>query len=374
MKRILKTVCCLLCVCLFLSLVPSGAAQDVVFLAVNDSFIQPMTEESMPVYINGELYVPYTVLSSFETINHYYNRSLDRLLVFDFWLRVTFDIESGVTTDEEGKQFSLPAVKMNGTVFIPLIVISQKFDFAISISRYSEYGSLVRINEDTMTVSDRDFTASNKDRMKSIFDDYQSTLAPPPEDDPPTPVEPDPVTVDPPDPPAEEPVSYLIVTGDPALFGKEMLSAFPEGSFSVFLTAEQIRENPSFIHRLICRGISFGILLDENSGWSAAAQIRDAETILKTRVFASAHLVCAPLGAAPLTDEDVKAISDGGYRLLDGCIDANDYSHDGLKIKLSEDDAPIILFEMTEEGPTVLLTVLSEGGYALMPVREWTAR
>ncbi|MBQ7625223.1 MAG: hypothetical protein IJS65_08105, partial [Clostridia bacterium] len=308
MKMRVRVLCAALILSFFIS-VSAPAAPDVVFLAVNNTVLRPLSVDTIPIYVNGETYIPYSALSSLKTVKYYYNRTLNQVLVYDFWQRLTFDLAEGRTFDESGEYYDFYAIAKNGTVYLPLIVISTKFDFYISASHYSEYGALIRINEGDKIADDREYTESVNNLLKRVYDDYADSLK--------ETVEPGEKT---PAPPPEKPasrISYLMLRGDPKAYGERVLSSLGDLDAAFFLTAGQIRENGDFLRRLVSEGRTVGIYLSQSSETTLSEQLKDAERALREQTLTVSRFVCVDGGSAALSEEARDELTDAGVRLWD---------------------------------------------------------
>ena len=369
MKAGIKALCAALAL-LFVISFPANTASDVTFIAVNNTLLRPLSTDTMPIYISGETYIPYTVLSNFTTIKYYYNRTLKQILVYDFWHRITFDLAEGRTFDESGKYYDFNAVSKNGTVYLPLIVISAKFDFYISSSHYSEYGALLRINEGDKIADDRDYTDSVGGLMKRVYNEYAEAQKAKSDSSS------DSSSATTNEKPAAR-ISYLILNGDPKACGDRVLSSLGSLNAAFFFTEEQIRSNGGFLRRLISESRTVGIYLEKNADISLTEQLKRANAALKEETFIKSRLVCVDEGSSSLSESERDGLIASGVRIWDPNLTVNGLRSSTIQTRASKIFSTLVFgLDISDPSSLIYLANLKKTAkdfsFSLLHMDEWS--
>ncbi|MCI8594283.1 MAG: hypothetical protein HFF09_03380 [Oscillospiraceae bacterium] len=193
-KRVCALLCALVCV---LGLLPAraGAAETVFFTAINDNLL-PLTASSMPAWVDGVLYVPGTVLESGSGasnlhINCNYNPEKKICTLYTLNETLVFDLESNNSKNAHtGEMYYFRAIVRGGRVYVPIAFVCQFFGLSLSRIK-TPYGELVRIKNNSVILSDSDFTDGAASLMETRLKRYQQSIAPPAPstDDPPEPTQ-----------------------------------------------------------------------------------------------------------------------------------------------------------------------------------------
>lgn len=183
MKR--KILACLLCVLIAIPtlLLPrAGAAGDIYFTAINDNLL-PLTSGTMPAWVDGVLYVPYTVFDSSYTgvnlrISWNQNRSNNTFTLYTLNDTLVFDFNQNNSKNAHtGELFYYKAITRNNKVYVPIAFVCSFF--GLNLSRISTpYGELVRIKNTSVVLSDRDFSDAAASLMESRLKKYNQSLEP----------------------------------------------------------------------------------------------------------------------------------------------------------------------------------------------------
>ena len=141
-----RFLCLLLVLLMVFSLTPSEtrAETTVYFTAVNDQLLPDLSDETMPFWSGGRLYIPSTVITGTD-LGLFYSR-----------------------------QYGGPAIVRSDVVFLPLDLLTQFFSLDYSYTRVT-YGYLVRVKSDTVVLSDAKFIDAAAMSMEQRYNEYMKT-------------------------------------------------------------------------------------------------------------------------------------------------------------------------------------------------------
>lgn len=163
-------LCALLAVAFALETVVSRA-DTVYFTAANDTLLD-LSDNTMPFWNNNLLYVPADVFSSGGLdISVSYNASKKTLILRNNQLRLICNLSSGMTVDSAGNVYDFTALERNGTVFLPINATCRVFGFSC-VTRTVANGSLVRIRNDSASLSDDAFLTAAAPMIASRYTEY----------------------------------------------------------------------------------------------------------------------------------------------------------------------------------------------------------
>lgn len=172
-----RFLCLLLVLLMAFSLTPSEtrAETTVYFTAVNDQLLPDLSDETMPFWSGGRLYVPSTVITGTD-LGLFYSRSRDKstAVVYRQGSALTFNFAAGTVADQNGRQYSGPAIVRSDVVFLPLDLLTQFFSLDYSYTRVT-YGYLVRVKSDTVVLSDAKFIDAAAMSMEQRYNEYMKT-------------------------------------------------------------------------------------------------------------------------------------------------------------------------------------------------------
>jgi len=182
LKRNGRLVCWLLAavVCLgLLTPIPTKAA-EVYFTSVNDKLL-PLSQETMPLWSEGVLYVPASVFNQksvgVETnIYSSYNRTTGTIAIFKLRQVLVFDLSKNTCWDEStGESFPDRALLRNGVPFVPVAKVCEFFDLEYSYNVIPQ-GYLVRIKDENVILSDTRFIDAANSMLNRRLREYTQTL------------------------------------------------------------------------------------------------------------------------------------------------------------------------------------------------------
>lgn len=172
-----RFLCLLLVLLMVFSLTPSEtrAETTVYFTAVNDQLLPDLSDETMPFWSGGRLYVPSTVITGTD-LGLFYSRSRDKstAVVYRQGSALTFNFAAGTVADQNDRQYSGPAIVRSDVVFLPLDLLTQFFSLDYSYTRVT-YGYLVRVKSNTVVLSDAKFIDAAAMSMEQRYNEYMKT-------------------------------------------------------------------------------------------------------------------------------------------------------------------------------------------------------
>lgn len=176
MKR-RRLLCLLLSVLLLVTLAPAhtAAAPTVYFTSVNDRLLPELSNSTMPFWSDGQLYVPYTVVSGTD-LGVFYARSRDKTtsIVYRQGIALTFDFAAKTAIDQDGNSYPYRAIVRDDVVFLPVALLAEFFSLDYSYTRVT-YGYLVRVKSDTVVLSDARFIDAASTSMEQRYNEYLKT-------------------------------------------------------------------------------------------------------------------------------------------------------------------------------------------------------
>lgn len=294
----------LLAVLLLCALAPDvGRADPIVyFTSVNDQLLPELSDDTMPFWSGGRLYVPDMAISGSD-LGIFYARSRDTktAVVYRQGSALTFDLSSGAVTDQTGKQYGSPAVLRGDVVFLPVDLLTQFFSLDYSYTRVN-YGYLVRLKSDTVVLSDAKFIEAAASSMDQRYTEYMKNHNGGSGAD------------DRPDVSSDDSVdrAYLVVRVTDADICGTLLDALADagGRASFLLTEKQLADSGDLLRRLSVSGSAVVLSVDASSGSARTlAAIERANRALWTACNAKTRLVYLSRAA----DETVRAVQEAGY-------------------------------------------------------------
>ena len=345
MKRRIAALFCMLA--LTLSLCTGIAAvgeSNIILTSVNDSLLA-VSSNTMPVQRGGGWYVPYTVFAD-GSVNRSslgliaaYNASQQTMLVYDTNGRsLNFQISVGFVTDENGTYYSQPALPINGTIYLPVKTICNKFNLSYSYIS-STYNYLRIVSSSKM--SDSLFASAAQELAGKMVNTYKKRLqgssGSSASSKPSSVKQPASVTVTPPastttETPQEEltpdtsknPSSVtLFFCGYPTSSASSIVDTLNQNNLSgnFFLESEDILEQDERVRKMLAGGHTIGLEVP-------ASALTDSKTLTDYLDQANQNLffvtgittrLCHIQGgsAGKLTANQLAALSNCGYRLWD---------------------------------------------------------
>lgn len=323
-----KSLSILLCTVLILTLTPVPA-RALTLTAVNDTIL-PLNENTMPVRLGGELYVPYQIFGQLGVSSSLEEGVLNMTANGE---ALSFSPEEGYAYDQNMNSYSSPAYARSDTIYVPVKLCCGKF--GLSYSTLSVSGETVLRLTDSSAQSDSAFTASYANTIQNTINDYKGNPPPPP---PPNhnnnatqPVQP----VEPPIPPVEEKPTqkpariYLSFYGTPTSYTPAILDALHHAgrTATFFLPTNSSAWTDDAIRRIVAEGHTPALLLSNIAQATPAelvASLTAANRRLSLVTGVSTRIVSCEDGCSKLTQPQRDALIEAGYRLWDASFVSDD--------------------------------------------------
>lgn len=298
---ILVVLCGLLCAFLLPQLPRSQANETVYFTAINDNIL-PLSKASMPAWINGQLYVPYTVFSPTHTginlgVNSAQNRSSGTVTVYSQGVTLLFDMNAGTCVDQKQTDYPYRAVTRNNIAYLPVAGVCNFFGLTYSYTN-TDYGYLLRLKNALVVLSDVRFIDAASTVMNSMLRDYlQSEVTTP--TSPSTPSTPAPSTPSPttPSAPEEEPLQE---TDTPLAFGLVMAdqgdplhTVFDQQGIKAvfFFTGPQLKTQGDLLRTLLGSGHRIGLQVTATTLEGALEELSASRLLLAQQTWSDTLLI-----------------------------------------------------------------------------------
>ena len=317
MRTAKRTLCLLLSVLLLVGLAPerAEAAGSVCFTAVNDQLL-PLSDDTMPFWSGGTLYVPYTVLTPDRDppeLGVHYSRNREKTTVVLYkGLRgaITFNYTTGAVETNNGQTYSGSVILRGDVVFLPLDIICNFFSLSYTYTRIS-YGYLVRVKSESVVLPDSTFIDAAGSSMAQRYAAYERAHAPAAEDPSTT------VNSDRPRDTAQRTV-YFVVESTDAARTVQLSSYFTVGRAAYLFAPEALREADDLLRRLVAGSDAVALRIDASAGADAAlAQIGDANRAL----WAAANVKTRLVYLDGASDDTLRAVAEAGYCPLRFALD-----------------------------------------------------
>lgn len=248
----------------------ASSASGVYFTAANEQ-LMPLSEDTMPFYSNGVLYVSSRLFEG-EELGLSYSRhvalGLATLYKHGSTLDLRFDMAGQIAYDKEGNLYSGYAIERNGIVFFPLRLVCQYFDLTWSYCE-TDTAPLIRVKSADVILTDSDFIYAATTLMNDRYNEYERSLTSrPPSVTPSAPV-------DIPEPPVqavEGQKVYLIFDGGDAL---DILSVLGDVQATFLLTAEQMADG-DLVRALVAGGHAVALRIQSEDAEKELRQARAA--------------------------------------------------------------------------------------------------
>ena len=307
MKKAGKRLAALaLCLLVLAAAAPWAKGASVYFVAVNNTLL-PLNSSTMPTEAGGVLYVPYTVLSTGYTgvsldVYATYNSVQKRVLVYSSQKQLIFDLVADTTYDGDGREYPKKAIMRNSMVYLPIDQVCKIFPELKLTVNGTDYGTLIRIKNDKVTLNDEGFIEAAASMMKNALARYEAAN--------PNSSNPGVRPSTPPAPMGSGAGVYLAFVPESDRVD-EVLAALDsqdcQGLF--FLTPQQLEEWGGLVRRLLGEGHFIGLRTDAEDAERAAAELERGRKALAEAAFCRTSVVLAE----HLEEEDTAALEELGY-------------------------------------------------------------
>lgn len=364
MKRRIIAGIVLLCVISVYLLPVVKAADDVYFTGINNTLL-PLNDQTMPKYIGGLLYLPYT-LFSFSELGVISIASGDKnlILLYSGSRRLTFDVDRSTIFDQNWEQYYQYSAKAsNGTVYLPANFVCDFFDLTVEVIS-ADPAPVVRVKIASNHINNPTFIGLNKETMQQYYDAFTNTsTSAPPE-----------ASVSPVPAPTYENVSVFLSFFDLSSDSLEtLLDTFDSTGYKAcfFVTIPDIADNAALLRRAAGSGHTIGIWLNDGTydEYLNAAGLLFEATKIRTQLVSSSY---------DKTDVSVAMAASNSllyWRASRFYAKTSNYSLSGITGKLSTQTGrhDSLCFACSERASTVmrgLLSYLSQNEYSVPRTSE----
>lgn len=284
-----------MCLCL-LCAVPAQAV-DICFTAIDESVLK-LTSESMPLWSDGVLYAPYTTFNEADNglrgweIQTSYNKSRNRITVFDTSRFLAFDLETGTCWDDlTGVAYSGGAILRGDRPYLPVETVCRHFGLTYNY-REIEQGGLLRIKTPEAVISDTRFADAAENVLAHRLKEYHQSLGGAGTGGSETSQRPG----------AENPGkehnadTYLALRCDDGEYLNNALNLLDNlGERAVFfITGELARQRTDLVMRILGRGHILGLQTRGESAQECLALLEQESKTLARHAFARTNVTLAP--------------------------------------------------------------------------------
>ena len=313
MKRFKRALCLALALLLIQAApLSAGAVDSVCFLAANEKLF-PLSDETMPFWFNGSLYVPHTLLDGGE-LGVQYSRNMEKQMFTAYNLRsgsITFDLAAGTIETNTLRIIPGSAVVRGGIVFLPLGVLSGFFDLEYVYTRVT-YGYLLRVKTKSDAFSNEQFIEAASTPMAQRFAQYERSHAP---DDSPPPVSEDEES---PQPTTQRRTVYLAVESTSSEHTLPLLEAALPGRVAFLFGPRSLSGSGDLLRQLAARGGAIALRVDASAG---ATETLNQIELCNRILWEAAAVKTRVVSLDGADDETARAVEAAGYCLLRFTLD-----------------------------------------------------
>lgn len=368
------------------STLPSSLAnENIYFTATNDEML-PLNAATMPAWIDGQLYVPYTAFDKESSgtdigTNATHSSTLGTVTVYNLGNSLTFDLATGHCKDQRtGINYPYKAVYRNGIVFLPVAGVCNFFGLTYTYQK-TEYGYLLRLKGSHVVLSDARFIDAAENLMISMVKEYQQQMTPQTSTvvTPDVAVTPEETTADPneseeevevEEKEEETPETPLIFAVDMIDYNVTLPQLLSNAGISAifFFTPEQLENQGNLMRSLLGKGHSIGLEVSGDTLEEVKQQITTGNDLLLQQTRTTTQI----LSTGSQWNQDLTAI---GFHLWQGG-DAKVISNANtiLNSLTADGNLQYLTLEQTEstgENLLLFLRLLTEEGFVpLVPLEN----
>lgn len=178
MKKFRRLTSLLLAVLMLMAVLPpfSGAASTVYFTSVNDTILN-LSDETMPFWQGGTLYVPHTAIDDGRMpkelgIYCSYNREKQLVTLIQSRKVMIADVAAGTIYDRDETYYAGRVIVRGDIAFLPIDSVARYFDLQYSYTKVTN-GYLVRIRNGSAVLSDSKFIDAASAPMAQRYSQYE---------------------------------------------------------------------------------------------------------------------------------------------------------------------------------------------------------
>ena len=277
MRRKLAALALCLVLVFQMAPVPSEAAGSVYFTAVNTNVL-PLSDETMPFWSGGYLYVPSTIFTGVGRdlgVSYYPNIGRQTILLYvdrPVYSSLVFDVNKDYAIDNEGNLYFQKAIQRGNVIFLPISLIARCFGLLYSTVEVDR-GYLVWVRNADMDLEERYFADAAKSRMNYEYNQYLQNQSAGAEE------------------PAQEPLGPAAVTGQRIYLGMEASDAAQTRSLldtldrygsqaAFYCTADFLETEGDLLRRMSAAGQAIGLIADAADDRPVTEQLEAGNRLL----------------------------------------------------------------------------------------------
>lgn len=315
-----KLIALFFCMLMVMSLATplAGAENDVYFVAAG-SHVLPLTEETMPFYKDGYLYVNASIFTGLVweslAVGHIPANSNQPLILYAGNDRsLMFKPGAGYGYDLSGARYSPGAIQKNGQVYVPVQVVTQYFGLEQSSVNSVPHGRLLWIRKPGFGLTKDEFANAAVFAMEERYTEYLKNKQAATQSG---------TGLNNPDDPDSKRNIFLCLRAD-AVTGT-MLDVLDRYSAQAafFCDLSFLETHGDLLRRMVASGHSVGLLADANhETMTAEEQLSAGNAALYRAACTKTRLVMVENG----TEEMLAAAEAAGYRCVRPVLDRSAYS------------------------------------------------
>ena len=317
MRRKLAALALCLVLVFQMAPVPSEAAGSVYFTAVNKNVL-PLSDETMPFWSGGYLYVPSTIFTGVGRdlgVSYYPNIGRGTILLYVdnvIYSSLVFDVNKDYAIDNEGNLYFQKPIQRGGVIFLPISLIARCFGLLYSTVEVDR-GYLVWVRNTDMDMEERYFADAAKSRMEYEYNQYVQDRT---EEET----------------PAEETDVPGGVTGQRIYLGMEasddtrvrsLLDTLDryDSQAAFYCTADFLETEGDLLRRMSATGQAVGLMADAADSRPITEQLEEGNRLL----FRAASVKTRPVWMENATEQAVAEAEAAGFCCLSPDLDRAAY-------------------------------------------------
>jgi len=310
-KRSVSLLLCLLLV-FQITVLPVRADEPVYFTAIGNE-VQTVTDQTMPFWSGGYLYIPVTVFirsnQSALGVRYRYVDSENTVVLYneDQSKVLLFDLDQNYAAGLDGKISYPGGLARNGTYYIPAFLAAKYFGFEYSVTEVSQ-GYLVWLRQQNFGLTDKEFADAATYPVAAKYAEYLKGKG-------------GSASVEVPESGTEivGKRMYLCVTAGEDT--PQMLDALDryDAQAAFFCTPEFMERQGGLLRRMVAAGHSVGILAQ--AGDDLPQQLEQANRALEAATCGATRLV----RVQNADEQSLQAVQNEGFRSLEPDVDHSAY-------------------------------------------------
>ena len=315
-KRVALLVLCVLMVMQLC--VPAARADEKVYFVAAAHEVQRLSDETMPFWHNGYLYIAASIFSGSVRenlgINYAYVESEKTAVLYAYGnLFLKFDLRKNYAVDSLDQIRHPGGIMRNGQVYVPAAMVAKYFGLEYSVTEV-EQGHLVWIRQKDFGLTERQFANAATYTIAQYYATYMKSK---------TPSAPETVPELPPASTISGKRLYLCMSAGENTAGLlDTLDRY-DAQAAFFCDTAFLTQQGGLLRRMTAEGHGIGLLVDaKHPDMSIVEQLHSGQRLLQQATCGGTRLVRLENGS----EEDRKAVEAAGYRCLVETLDRSGYS------------------------------------------------